>query len=339
MKAAQIKNKCKLEIINLPIPKIDKKNNVLIKIKAVGICGSDIGIYNNEISTVKYPIIIGHELIGIVKEIGSNVKNLKIGDRVIINQIINCNNCDFCKNGHHNLCDNILVRGVYTDGGCCEYIVVREEDCFIIPNKISDIDAVMIEPLTIALQACKNADLKKDDNLLILGFGAMGSVIFKIAQLICNNIIIADTNDYKLEIAKKENAKYTINILNENLTDKINQYTKGYGTNISIDSACTNESLSTLLNVTRKNGRIITLAVSTKNIEINPFLITSKELTIKGSRIQNQMFNKAISLVNENKINLNNYVSHTFNINDIKEAFNLINSKDKSIRKVVITFN
>lgn len=131
---------------DLEKPIITDTKDVLIKVKAVGICGSDVHIYHGDLQKVKYPIIMGHEITGTVEDIGSNVSKIKIGDRVTIDQIESCGNCYACRIGRFNACSDLKVRGVYIDGGHREYIVVNEKYIHKIPDDIDLIDAVMIEP-------------------------------------------------------------------------------------------------------------------------------------------------------------------------------------------------
>ena len=197
----------------------------------------------------------------------------------------------------------------------------------------------MIEPTTIAIQSCTRAELAKDDMLLLYGAGALGSSILKIARLLCDHIIVADIQDDKLEAAKTAGAKYTINVLKEDLVEKVKEYTHGHGSTVSIDAACVKDSLLLLLKATGNAGRVITMGFSTAATEVNQFLITSKELDVRGSRLQNKMFGKAISLINEGKLDLQGTVSHTFPLTRAQEAFDFIDSHDPSIRKVVLTFD
>lgn len=338
MKAIKVIEPNKLELIDIEKPSIDEKNNVLVRITAAGICGSDMGIYHGTNAAATYPRIIGHEMIGKVSEIGENVKNLKVGDRVIINQVTSCGHCYPCKIGRGNVCDNLAVRGVHIDGGYREFIVVPETDCYILPASISDNDAVMIEPTTIAIQSCTRAQLDKDDMLLVYGSGALGSSILKIAKLICENIIVADVNEEKLEEAKNNGAKYIINVNKENLFEKVKEYTNNHGSTVSIDAVCNSDSLINLLKATGNAGRVMTMGFSTAPTQINQFLITSKELDVRGSRLQNKMFGKAIELINQGKLNLNASVSHTFSLLDAQKAFDFVDTRDPSIRKVVLTF-
>ncbi len=339
MKAIQITKPEEIKLIDIEKPSIDEQNNVLIQMTAAGICGSDIGIYHGTNAAATYPRIIGHEIVGRVAETGASVTALKPGDRVIVNQVTSCGECYPCRKGRGNVCDSLAVRGVHIDGGYREYITVPESDCYLLPDTLSDTDAVMIEPTTIAIQSCTRAELAKDDMLLLYGAGALGSSILKIARLLCDHIIVADIQDDKLEAAKTAGAKYTINVLKEDLVEKVKEYTHGHGSTVSIDAACVKDSLLLLLKATGNAGRVITMGFSTAATEVNQFLITSKELDVRGSRLQNKMFGKAISLINEGKLDLQGTVSHTFPLTRAQEAFDFIDSHDPSIRKVVLTFD
>lgn len=339
MKAVQIASPEQLKIIDVEKPVIDNRNNVLIRMTAAGICGSDVGIYHGTNAAATYPRIIGHEMVGRVAEIGASVTGLKVGDRVIVNQVTSCGECYPCRMGRGNVCDHLAVRGVHIDGGYQEYIAVPEADCYLLPDSLSDEDAVMIEPTTIAIQSCTRAQLEKDDMLLILGAGALGSTVLKIARQMCDHIIVADIMDNKLEAAKENGAKYTIHVLKEDLEEKVREYTNGRGATVSIDASGTSDSLMKLLRATGNAGRVMVMGFSTAPIEINQFLITSKELDVRGSRLQNKRFGDAIRLIQEGKLDLKGSVSHTFPLTKAQEAFDFVDSRDPSIRKIVLTFD
>ncbi|WP_349667090.1 zinc-binding alcohol dehydrogenase family protein [Lacrimispora sp.] len=339
MKAVQIVKPGELKVIEIEKPVLDEENNVIVKMTAAGICGSDVGIYHGTNAAATYPRIIGHEMVGVVAETGPSVEKLKVGDRVIVNQVTSCGNCYPCSKGRGNVCDHLKVRGVHIDGGYREFIAVPEADCYILPDSISDRDAVMIEPTTIAIQSCTRAELEKDDMLLIYGSGALGSSILKIARQICDHIIVADIQDDKLEAAKANGAKYTINVLNEDLVEKVKEYTHMHGATVSIDAVCNKDSLIRLLNATGNAGKVITMGFSTAPTEINQFAITAKELDVRGSRLQNKMFGKAIDMIHEGKLDLTGSVSHTFPLTKAQEAFDFVDSHDPSIRKIILTFD
>lgn len=339
MKAVRIVEPNKLEVIDIEKPTVDAHDNVLVRMTAAGICGSDVGIYHGTNAAATYPRIIGHEMVGRVAEIDPSVQGLKVGDRVIVNQVTNCGHCYPCRKNRGNVCDNLKVRGVHIDGGYREFIAVPESDCYILPDSISDADAVMIEPVTIAIQACSRAELEREDMLLLFGSGALGSSILKIARQLCDTIIVADINDEKLEIARQNGATHVVNVLKDDLAAKVKEYTEGHGATVSIDAVCNKDSLLTLLNATGNAGRVITMGFSVAPTEINQFVITSKELDVRGSRLQNKMFGKAIELINEGKLDLAGSVSHTFPLTKAQEAFDFVDTRDPSIRKIVFTFD
>lgn len=339
MKAVQVVSPNDLRVIDMEKPVLDEKNNILVRMTAAGICGSDVGIYHGTNAAATYPRVIGHEIVGVVAEIGEGVNGLKAGDRVIVNQVTSCGHCYPCSIGRGNVCDELKVRGVHIDGGYREFIAVNESECYILPEGLSDTDAVMIEPTTIAIQVCSRAELKKEDMLLILGAGALGSTILKVAREICDHIVVADIMDDKLEDAKKNGAKYTVNVLKEDLNEKLREYTYGHGSTVSIDASGTKDSLLTLLKVTGNAGTVITTGFNNSPVDANQFLITSKELDVRGSRLQNKMFGKAIEMIKEGKLDLNGAVSHTFPLTKAQDAFDFVDSRDPSIRKVVLTFD
>ena len=175
--------------------------------------------------------------------------------------------------------------------------------------------------------------------LLIYGEGELGSSILKIAHTICDHIIVADIMDDKLSEAKAHGAQFTINAATEDFQAKVLEYTHGRGATVSIDAACVKNSLLLLLQATGNAGRVITMGFSTAPTEVNQFLITSKELDVRGSRLQNKMFGKAIEMIKEGTLDLNNSISHTFPLTKAQEAFDFVDSRDPSIRKIVFTFD
>ena len=176
--------------------------------------------------------------------------------------------------------------------------------------------------------------------LLIYGAGALGSSILKIAHTICDHIIVADIMDDKLAEAREHGAQFTINAATEDFQAKVLEYTHGRGATVSIDAACVKNSLLLLLQSTGNAGRVITMGFSTAPTEVNQFLITSKELDVRGSRpTKIKMFGKAIDMIKEGTLDLNNSISHTFPLTKAQEAFDFVDSRDPSIRKIVFTFD
>lgn len=340
MKAVQIVKPNDLRVIDVPKPTLDEHNNVLVKMTAAGICGSDVGIYHGTNAAATYPRIIGHEMVGVVAEVGPTAKKVKVGDRVIIDQVVPCGHCYACRKGRPNVCGNLQVRGVHIDGGYREYMAVPDTDCYLVPDMLSDAEAVMIEPTTIAVQCCSRAQLESEDTVLIIGSGALGSSILRIVkQFQPRKIIVSDIDDAKLEEALKNGATDVINSLKEDVPARCHELTDGYGVTVSIDAACVKTSLITALNATGSAGRVITMGFSVAPTEVNQFAITSKELDVRGSRLQNRKFQDVIDLINAGKIDLRGSISHTFPLTEAQKAFDFVDSHDPSIRKIAFTFD
>lgn len=340
MKAVKIMKPNELQIIDMEKPAIDEKNNVLVKIHVAGICGSDVGIYHGKNAAATYPRVIGHEMVGEIVETGENVTKRKVGDRVIIDQVTACGHCYACRKGRPNVCENLQVRGVHIDGGYREYMAVPESDCYLLPETLSYEDAVMIEPTTIAVQACSRAELVFEDNLMIIGAGALGSSILRIARLYNpHKIIMVDIEEDKLEESLENGATDIINSKVEDVVEKAHELTDGYGPTVVIDAACFHGSFLTACKCAGNAGRVITMGFGVDPDEINQFAITSKELDVRGSRLQNRKFQTVIDMVNKGKVNLNNSISHRFYFEDAQKAFDFNDTHDPSIRKIVLTFD
>jgi L-gulonate 5-dehydrogenase len=279
-------------------------------------------------------------MVGEVVQTASTAKKVKVGDRVIIDQVTSCGHCWACRHNRPNVCQQLQVRGVHIDGGYREYMAVPDTDCYLLPDELRYEDAVLIEPTTIALQACSRAQITPDDEVLILGVGALGSRMLSIARLSGARIIVADVVDERLKEALENGADHAVNLMKEDLDERLKAYTTdAYGPTLSIDCACTKDSLGTLIRVSGNAGRIITMGFSVAPTEVTNFGITSKELDIRGSRLQNRKFQDAIDLIREGKIDLDHRISHTFHFLEAQKAFDFNDSRDPSIRKIVLTFD
>lgn len=339
MKAIQIVKPNQLTLIEVDKPSLDEQNDVLVKITASGICGSDVGIYHGTNAAATYPRVIGHEIVGRVEEIRPNVTRVKVGDRVIIDQVVACGSCYACDKGRPNVCGNLQVRGVHIDGGYQEYIAVPGEACYLLPDGLSDEEAVMIEPTTIAVQCCSRAQLASEDTVLLIGYGALGSSVLRIVkQFSPRQVIVSDIDDGKLAEALAHGADAVINSRLEDTAARCHELTGGYGATVTIDAACVKDSLLTALEATGNAGRVITMGFSVDPTEVNQFVITSKELDVRGSRLQNRKFQQVIDMIKEGKLDLRGSVSHVFPFLDAQKAFDFVDSRDPSIRKVVLSF-
>ena len=238
MKAIIVSKPKELQIIEREIPKLSEATDVLVKIKAAGICGSDVHIYHGTSPVATYPRVIGHEMVGEVIDIGKDVEDLMIGDKVVIEPMIACGECYACKSGRPNACSSLKVRGCHVDGGFQEYYVAPRKNIFKFDSSISWEEAAMIEPYTIADQITWRADIRKGDYVFIIGAGPIGLCVLEMAKLKGGICIISDFNEKRLKVAKELGADYVINPNLEDPLTKVREITNGMGSNVTIDAVC-----------------------------------------------------------------------------------------------------
>jgi L-gulonate 5-dehydrogenase len=318
-------------------PVITCHNEVLVKVMAAGICGSDVHIYHGTSPVATYPRVMGHEITGVVLETGKDVSKVKAGDHVIVDQIAACGECYPCRINRKNVCSNLKVRGVHIDGGYREYIVVEETALHKLPEDLIFTDAIMIEPVSIAFQAVSRAEITDSDTVFILGAGALGKSLIRAVSLTGAALIVADTVENRLNEAKELGVKCLINSQREDLSEKLREYTV-WGPTVSIDAAGFAGSLPLLTDVTCNAGRIITMAFLDEFSQVMQFKITAKELDIRGSRLQNNKFEDVISAYKAGKINLKGSVSHVIPFENAIDAFKMIDSGKEDIKKIALAF-
>ena len=211
MKAVRIPEAHVIEIIEIPEPKIEQPDDVLVKIKRVGICGSDMHIYHGTNPLATYPRIVGHEVAGEIIEIGQDVKKVAVGDHVVIEPITYCGECYACKNGRPNVCKEVSVFGVHEDGGMREFAILSEKQVHKVNPEIDWDEAVMAEPYTIGAQATLRGNVQAGQTVFIQGAGPIGITVLKMAKLRGATVIMSDFTNERLEFAKENGADYTIN--------------------------------------------------------------------------------------------------------------------------------
>jgi 2-desacetyl-2-hydroxyethyl bacteriochlorophyllide A dehydrogenase len=338
MKALCVQSPNKMVIEERPMPAITSPTEVLIKVKAGGICGSDVHIYHGSSSVATYPRVIGHEIAGEVVETGKEVTNFCIGDHVIMDPVISCSNCYQCRIGRRNVCGKLQVRSVHVDGGYQEYIVVPQQSIYHIPQDLSWEEAIMIEPFTIAEQVCSRAAITKDDTVFIMGAGPVGLSILKMVKLYGATCFISDVMEYKLAYARQYGADVVINAKNVDVKEEILKLTAGNGATVVIDAACTTKSFEQALTYVCSAGRVITLGFGKEPSAINQLSITAREIDVRGSRLHNNKFPVVIEYFESGKLKVNDMITHRFPFTEIQDALRLVENAEIEKGKVVLLF-
>ena len=338
MKVAVLKGPYQIEIEERDKP-VPGPNQVLIRVRRCGICGSDLHAYKGKHPDFIIPVVPGHEFSGDVVEVGEKVEGIKVGDRVVVEPLVTCGKCRFCKRGEYHRCTSLKVLGAQTDGAFAEYIAVDSKWVYKLPSELSYEEGAMIEPLAVAVHAVKRA-LPLGENVLILGAGTIGLLTLQVARAFgAINTIITDLVDWKLEFAKKLGATVAVNPDKEDLGKIVNKVTGGYGVDTSFEAVGHNVTLNQALEYTRKGGKVVIIGVFEKpRTEINVMNIVNKELNVYGSLVYNWDFETAINLVKTGKVNVKDLVSDVIRLEDIKQGFERMLAREKGVIKIQVGF-
>jgi 2-desacetyl-2-hydroxyethyl bacteriochlorophyllide A dehydrogenase len=338
MKAVQIPEAMELVIQDLHQPEIKNPDDVLVKVKRVGICGSDMHIYHGTNPLATYPRIPGHEVAGEVVEVGSAVKNVKPGDHVVVEPIRYCGVCYACRKGRPNVCKSLSVFGVHEDGGMRESFVLPERQLHVVDPTLDWDEAVLAEPFTIGAQAVWRGGVEEGDTVLIQGSGPIGICILKMAKLQGAKVIMTDLEEERLAFAKENGADEVINAREVSVEEKVMELTDGEGPNVVIDAVCLPMTFELGVNVVSPAGTVVVLGFDERPSQIPQLPITKKEVTIVGSRLQTNQFGKVVSLLNDRKLKGNGFITHQFPLEQVKEAFSFVEKNPGEVRKAVIVF-
>ena len=294
MEILQITEPFKAELLEKNDPSELGADEIILDVKRVGVCGSDVHIYSGHNPFAIYPRIIGHEITGIVAAVGDSVVKFREGDHVVLNPATNCEVCDACKRGHINTCSKLEVLGVHRDGGFSSKFVAKEKWAYKIADDMSWDTAVLVEPFTIGANVNARVNTREGDRVLIIGAGVIGTVAMMVAKMKGATVTVADIMETNLQKAKELGADYVINSKEKNLYEEGMNLTDGNGFTVVIDAACVPGMFMQLLECAAIGGRIGILGFSKDMTEINQFEITRKELTIAGSRLSNKQFASVI---------------------------------------------
>jgi len=343
MKAALFYGKEDMRIHEVNIPKI-KEDEILIKVRVCGICGSDVRSYYKGVEErYKIPLILGHEVSGQVSEIGGEINDFAIGDRVVVAPIYGCGKCNFCLSGQENLCKDVMVFGCNLDGAFAEYMkipaqAIQRGALVKIADELSDEEAALIEPFSCCLHGVLRANVGPGDTVLVIGTGPIGLAHMKLLRLLGASYIIAsDVVDSRLEVAKKFGADMTINPPREDSLAKIKELTEDKGADAVIVAVGNPEAITQGLKMVRRGGTVVLFGGCPPNtvVQVDPNFIHYSDIAIVGS-IDATMdeFRRAASLVSIAEVKP--FITHRFPLESIKDAMEM--SKSREALKVVIKF-
>ncbi len=327
------------EMRDVPAPK-PGSDEVLIQMKAAGVCGSDFHLFLGENPNAVYPRIPGHENAGLVVEVGQNVTSVKAGDHVVVDLVVSCGHCPQWLKGRRNICQTVKARGAAIDGGWREYFTVPENEVFLLPPDMPFRDAALIEPFAIGGHCTARAQVTKEDLVLVLGSGTIGTVILQTCKQLGCKVICADINDSSLERAQRYGADFVINTKKEDLLNRVQEITERAGVDVVFDSACYPGSLTTVLQqgIPANGARIVPMGFCTEAEAITQAMINVRELSIIGSRMSSGQFEPTIVKFQHKEFELKGMVSHYIPFDHIDQVFEHMQHPVKDMKKMVILF-
>ena len=330
----------KLSVDDVPIPNV-KGEEVLVKIKASGICHSDIN-YRDGISPVgKLPITLGHEIAGVVAEIGGDVKNFEEGDRVLIHYIISCGKCVFCSRGRENLCREYKMIGKDVDGGFAEYIKVPARNLLkLSDNILFEEGAIMGCAVSTTFHALKRGRVEAGDTVAIYGVGGLGVHAVQLAAKIfgAGKVIAIDISDKKLRLAKEVGADEIINVSLENPVEKVRELTYGRYADAVIDFVGLRKTIEKAIKCVGKGGRMVFVGIGKESIEISPYkTIIGKEMELIGvnDHLKSEL-DQLIKLAAYGKIDLSKSVTHRISLKDTNHGMEILKNNIGDPIRIVI---
>lgn len=283
MKAVQIVNPSEIQVVELEKPVVGA-GEVLVKIKYVGFCGSDLNTYLGRNPMVKLPVIPGHEVGAVIEEIGTDVPaGFEIGINVTLNPYTNCGKCASCLNGRVNACEHNETLGVQRNGVMCEYAVLPWTK--IIPaGKISPRDCALIEPMSVGFHAVARGQVTDNEYVMVIGCGMIGVGAIVRAALRGATVIAVDLDDEKLSLAKRIGASYVINSKTENVHERMQELTGGLGADVVIEAVGSPATYIMAVDEVGFTGRVVCIGYAKSEVAFQTKYFVQKELDIRGSR-------------------------------------------------------
>ncbi|MFV0364176.1 MAG: alcohol dehydrogenase catalytic domain-containing protein [Suipraeoptans sp.] len=336
MRAAVFEGNGILNVKSVPTPQIRTADEVKIKVITCSICGSDLHVLNVPPGQDATPgIIMGHEIYGIVEEIGNDVTHVQIGDMVTVDPIIPCGHCRDCRNGFGVLCMNAVSTGQTRNGGFAEYCVFPKNQVYVVPTSIPASTASLIEPLSCVMNAIVKLNPTPLDNVIIFGAGAIGLIFIRVLKLYgVKNILVCEPLEERQAFAKHCGADWILNPIKDNLEQSILEKWDSLA-NIVVDAVGAGVITEQALPLLGSRGRYMIFGQDNNaKSTIAPSLITRHELQVLGSYCTNHTFIKSIDLLHNPKLGLEKVISHRFDLDDIKKGIEVVRSKEAS--KVII---
>jgi L-iditol 2-dehydrogenase len=315
-------------------------NEVLIKLRRIGICGSDIKAYYGKHPYVKFPLIQGHEFSGVVAGKGKAVKRLAINDRVTVRPQIVCGKCYLCERGDYNICNELKVIGFQADGAAQDFFKVDKNLVVRLPEGMTYEEGAMVEPVAVAVHALSKAGRIRGRKVLVLGAGMIGNLTAQAAKAMgARSVMITDLADYRLKIARECGVDHAVNVSKAELSAYLEKYFGGSKADVIFECVGEGKTINQAITLARKGSDIIVVGVFHDKPKVDVGLVQDRELRLIGSLMYKaEDYAGAIKLIRFKKISLKPLMSRTFSFKDFPKAYKYIETSRNRVMKVFIQF-
>jgi len=336
-----LKKYMELELTDMPQPEIGA-NDVLIRVRACGICGSDVHGLDGSTGRRIPPVVMGHEAAGVISEVGRAVTAWKPGDRVTFDSTVSCGGCHFCRRGDINLCDNRQVLGVSCgdyrrNGAFAEYVAVPQNILYRLPDELPFEHAAMIEAVSIAVHAVNLTPRSLGDTAVVVGSGMIGQLTVQAAKVAgFARVFAVDIDDAKLEMARKLGADAVFNSKNTDAAKEIAERTGGHGADAALEAVGATDPIRTAISCVRKGGTVTLIGNITPKIELPLQPVVTREIRLQGSCASSGEYPACIELLSTGKIRVDSMISARTPLDDAANWFDRLYRHEPNLMKVIV---
>ncbi|MBE6612327.1 MAG: hypothetical protein E7632_07535 [Ruminococcaceae bacterium] len=324
MKAALLKTWNNMELTQLEKPVIGE-GEALIRITYAGVCGSDITVYSGKHPTATAPVVIGHEIIGVIEEIAPN-DNFKVGDRVTVEPLISCGECEACRKGHKHVCKSLKLLGIHENGGYAEYTKASIDKLVKIPEGLSDELGALAEPFAVGYHVVARSGLVPGEDALVIGGGPIGLVVALSAMYAGGNVVISEVNENRLALAESLGIK-TVNPTKCDVNAAFAEMTNGNGFDVVYEASGSKPGILMTTDACKIRGRIVPLSLAGVPVEFTLGKVSFKEMSVIGSRVYTfEHFCKGVEMLAEiaAKKDIRPLVSDILPLDDAQKAIDMM---------------
>lgn len=344
MKAALLDHPHSLILTNLDPPEISSPDQVLIRVEAVGICGSEVHAFEGTHPIRVAPVVLGHEMAGVIVEHGAKVSGFEIGDRVVVDPQWSCGDCRYCREGTINLCTSKRVLGTAEwSGAFGEFIIAPEKAIFALPDDLTFIQGAMLEPLTIAVHVARRAGIKRGDAVAVLGTGSIGNFVAGVCHANgAGTIIVADIHQHCMDTAiARLGANLDIRLPDDQLVEKVMDATQGAGVDAVFIAADDPTLVNQALRMVGGGGTIVLVALLNEEpLSFKAYPLIGKEINLIGSNMgRHEDVEDAIRLALDGEVDLDCIVTHVLPIEKAQAGLLRVRDKTDAAIKAVLTFD